>query len=336
MDQIKKEVNSLAVKRKKGIGGRRHNRLTADVVDLEHEERTVVVLYNKPVGVITSHSNADALPGGSTTGRRTTVYEDVLSMRGYIPSNYVSGKNNTPLTFDEATGINIHSGSKLHAVGRLDVNTTGVLLLTNDGGLVHRVTNPSSGWEKIGKTYQALIMGWHSMDDVCGALTQMAKNGVDIGAKYGGMTAPPDHVRVLSHPTPKTTWVEITISEGRNRQVRRMFHSIGSGVIRLHRCRIGEELDLQLLDNRCKKKEEVREESFARNDFDFEKQERNDKMRPGSWRVLSDLEVQDKLGWDVRRISIPFQPTRKKSSPTDSQNINKKAHAVRRERKENN
>eukprot|EP00957_Ditylum_brightwellii_P060883 4621641-Ditylum_brightwellii.AAC.1 len=56
----------------------------------------------------------------------------------------------------------------------------------------------------------------------------LLQQGVDIGSKYGGMTKPADNLLILSHPTAKSTCVEITISEGKNRQIRRMFHAIGS------------------------------------------------------------------------------------------------------------
>mmetsp|Transcript_28534 Transcript_28534/g.68681 ORF Transcript_28534/g.68681 Transcript_28534/m.68681 type:complete len:237 (-) Transcript_28534:515-1225(-) len=101
-------------------------------------ERTVVIMYHKPPNVITSHSNADKVSHSSRRGlkgnARTTVYEDIYSMIGFI-SDIPSGES-----FEEATQIR----SKLHAIGRLDADTTGLLLLTNDGALVHRITNPNA------------------------------------------------------------------------------------------------------------------------------------------------------------------------------------------------
>jgi len=186
------------------------------------------------------------------------------------------------LSFQKATGIH----SKLHAIGRLDADTTGLLLLTNDGGLVHHVTNPTAasskgGGKKLVKTYEALIMGYHTLDENEESSTKLRGllDGVDIGKKYGGMTLPPEDLEVLDHPTTKTTLVRISISEGKNRQVRRMFHAINSGVIRLHRSRIGE-LDLGMLDG-----------------------------GEGCWRMLTEEEVLKGLGWKCRYIrEVQHQP----------------------------
>ena len=194
-------------------------------------ESTVVLLYNKPANVITSHSSADLAPEADANGR-VTVYQDVMSMVGYVPidGNNISGHQIRSLSFEEATGIH----SKLHAVGRLDADTTGILLLTNDGGLVHAVTTnakiSTSGGAAgddsplVTKTYEALIMGHHEMESSA-ALQQILNDGVDLGAKVG-RAEPAIDLQVLSHPTAKSTLVELTIAEGKNRQVRRTLAGI--------------------------------------------------------------------------------------------------------------
>jgi 16S rRNA U516 pseudouridylate synthase RsuA-like enzyme len=220
---------------------------------MPEKERTVVILYNKPPNIITSHESQDS---------RGTVYEDIQSMRGFSPTSQSSDLDTSrnclqiaaSTAFEEATGIR----SKLHAIGRLDADTTGLLLLTNDGRLVHRVTNPdakiqdheyystSSGGMRsttkiINKTYQALIMGHHTEESL-----QPIRHGVDIGKNY--VTKPllhADDLQVLEHPNHKSTIISITIGEGKNRQVRKMFHAIGSGVMKLRRTRIGENLTLE-------------------------------------------------------------------------------------------
>ncbi|CAJ1954439.1 unnamed protein product [Cylindrotheca closterium] len=217
-------------------------------------ERTVVLLLYKPPNVVTSHVSNDDRP---------TVYNQVQDLNAYVGGEIMEGSS-----FQEWTGIR----SKVHAIGRLDADTTGLLLLTNDGGLVHHVTNKNaaslrdkSNVATITKTYQALVMG-HQTEDTLRCFWE----GVDIGTKYGGRTAPVDNVQILEYPNHKSTLVSITISEGKNRQVRRMFHSIGSGVMQLKRVAIGN--DYLTLEG----------------------------LQEGQWRVLSDEEVKRTLQWEPK------------------------------------
>ncbi len=118
---------------------------------------------------------------------------------------------------------------RVHPVGRLDTDTEGLLLLTNDGDLTHRLTHPSFGVEK---EYLAEVSGVPSR----GALRQL-REGVDL---EDGRTAP---AKVsLTHPN----LVRLTIHEGRNRQVRRMCEVVGHPVLRLVRTRIGPLSDRRL------------------------------------------------------------------------------------------
>jgi pseudouridine synthase len=234
-------------------------------------EKTVVIAYHKPPNVITSHSDRNALAAvsrrKSDSGPRRTCYDDIQSMDGCTEKQQHSGSS-----WEQVTGIQ----SKLHAIGRLDCDTTGLLLLTNDGGLVHHVTNPRSKAysdcdnDVITKTYEAVIMGCH--ENNCEYFQRLRTEGIDIGEKYGGHTKPVEHLQVLDYPTAKSTQVSITISEGKNRQIRRMFHAIGSGVMQLRRVRIGKKLTLQGVE------------------------------QEGQWRILKDTEVKDCLGWQVRPI----------------------------------
>ena len=111
-------------------------------------------------------------------------------------------------------------------VGRLDIGTEGALVLTNDGDLTHRLTHPSF---HVPRTYMAQVQGSIGAR----ALTRLAK-GVDL---EDGRTKP---ARVgLLERVPGGSLVEITITEGRNRQVRRMFEAIGHPVTRLVRRAVG-------------------------------------------------------------------------------------------------
>jgi 23S rRNA pseudouridine2605 synthase len=111
---------------------------------------------------------------------------------------------------------------RVHPVGRLDVDTEGLLLLTNDGELTHRLTHPSFGVEK---EYLAHVEGV-----LTAAELKRLRTGIELD---DGMTAPAR----AAQPEPGV--VRITIHEGRNRQVRRMCEAVGHPVLRLVRVRIG-------------------------------------------------------------------------------------------------
>lgn len=107
-------------------------------------------------------------------------------------------------------------------VGRLDYNTSGVLLMTNDGMLSHRLMHPSF---EINKVYEA---------DVQGTITDELLNNLSNGIKLeDGMTAPAK-ARKISNDK-----IELVIHEGRKRQVRRMLAAVGLQVVKLHRPKYG-------------------------------------------------------------------------------------------------
>jgi 23S rRNA pseudouridine2605 synthase len=112
----------------------------------------------------------------------------------------------------------VDAGVRLFPVGRLDRDTTGALLLTNDGALAHRLMHPRHGVEK---TYLAEVEG----RPAAGAVESL-RRGVELD---DGQTAPAG-ARLLAPAT-----LELVIREGRNRQVRRMCEAIGHPVRRLHR-----------------------------------------------------------------------------------------------------
>ena len=116
---------------------------------------------------------------------------------------------------------------RLFPVGRLDYNTTGLLIMTNDGALTYALTHPK---HEVSKTYVATVAGVLSN-------TRLARlrKGVDIG----GFVTSPAQVRVLRQ-NPRSAVVEISIHEGKNRQVRKMFAAVGNKVQSLERVAIGD------------------------------------------------------------------------------------------------
>ena len=133
-------------------------------------------------------------------------------------------------------------------VGRLDMYTSGALILTNDGDFVYKVTHPK---HEITKTYTVTIKGIIKTDEV-----DKLRKGVDID----GYITKPAKVKILKTDTEKNiSRLEIIIHEGKNRQVRRMCESIGKRVIALHRSKIGEisVKDIELGKWRYLKNEEV-------------------------------------------------------------------------------
>jgi 23S rRNA pseudouridine2605 synthase len=167
----------------------------ADVVELDGAlvptaPGLVYYLLNKPAGVVTTAAD--------THGRPTVV--------ALVPSE-----------------------PRVFPVGRLDADTEGLLLLTNDGELTHRLTHPSFGVEK---EYLASVAG-----DPTPAALRRLREGVELD---DGPTAPARVSRV------DAGLLRITIHEGRNRQVRRMCEAIGHPVTRLVRSRIGTLADRRL------------------------------------------------------------------------------------------
>jgi 23S rRNA pseudouridine2605 synthase len=180
----------------------RGDRVEVDGEDVR-PQRLAYVLLHKPAGVVTTASDPQGRP---------TVVELVSHDVRVVP------------------------------VGRLDTETTGALLLTNDGELAHRLAHPKYEVEKV---YEAEVEGEPSDE----ALRRLAK-GVEL---EDGLTAPAEVRRLGSSK------VQLSMHEGRNRQVRRMLEAVGHPVTRLHRSRYA---GLTVED-----------------------------LEPGAWRELSDSEL---------------------------------------------
>ena len=119
--------------------------------------------------------------------------------------------------------------TRIVPVGRLDMYTSGALILTNDGDFVYKVTHPK---HEISKTYTVTVKGIVSEDEI-----QNLRDGVIINNDY---KTRPAEVRIRKIDKEKSiSRIEITIHEGKNRQVRKMCEAIGKKVLALHRNKIG-------------------------------------------------------------------------------------------------
>lgn len=143
------------------------------------------------------------------------------------PSGYVSTVKDQ---FDRPTVTELlgnEVNARVFPVGRLDYETEGLLLMTNDGDFTYKVTHPK---HKVNKTYIAVLKGGVSIK----GLAQLRK-GVRLD---DGFVTSPAEVEMLNADNGHTT-IKITIHEGKNRQVRRMFEAVGSKVTELQRISIG-------------------------------------------------------------------------------------------------
>ncbi|MFF2482119.1 pseudouridine synthase [Paenibacillus sp. NPDC058071] len=118
---------------------------------------------------------------------------------------------------------------RVYPVGRLDYDTEGLLLLTNDGEFANLLTHPS---HHVPKTYYATVKGVPH-----GSLLEQLQKGIKL---EDGMTAPAEAEYQDIDTEKNVSTIRITIHEGRNRQVRRMFEAINHPVIRLRRVKFGE------------------------------------------------------------------------------------------------
>jgi pseudouridine synthase len=127
----------------------------------------------------------------------------------------------------------VSSNHRLYPVGRLDSDSEGLILLTNDGELANRVTHPRYG---IGKKYLALVAGRPSAAEI---------RRLTTGVQLDDGPARARSARIVGHREDETM-VEMVLGEGRNREIRRMFATLGYEVVRLVRTAIGSLSDQSL------------------------------------------------------------------------------------------
>ncbi|MBD1399182.1 pseudouridine synthase [Pelovirga terrestris] len=166
----------------------RNDQIRLDGVPLKKEEQKITLLLNKPRGYVCSLSD----PQG-----RALVTELVKDLP-----------------------------ERLFPVGRLDYNSEGLLLLTNDGQLSHALTHPA---KEVEKTYLVKVRGRLTV-----AIADQMRNGIEL---EDGLTQPVkvEHARTSG----SNCWFEMTLKEGKNRQVRRMCEYFGLIVVRLKRIKFG-------------------------------------------------------------------------------------------------
>ena len=191
-----------------------------DEKKVEKVEQHVYILLNKPIGYVTTVKDQFDRP---------TVLDLVKTKEKVIP------------------------------VGRLDMYTSGALLLTNDGEFVNKITHPKN---EVEKTYTVTVKGIVNNDDV-----EKLENGVEIPMDDETFVTGKAKVKILKTDEEKNfSRLQITIHEGKNREVRKMCEAIGRKVLALHRRKIGN-LDVKSL-------------------------------KIGQWRYLSDYEIKKLLELD--------------------------------------
>jgi len=163
------------------------DRVTVDGKEIRLENKKVYIMLNKPRGCVTTVNDE--------RGRKTVMeyVEDI--------------------------------GERIYPVGRLDYNTEGLLILSNDGDFTYAVTHPKHEKEKV---YEAIVSG---------IMLHGATDKLERGVYIDGKKTAPARVEVKEHRR-NTTVVEIAIHEGRNRQVRKMCEAVGHEVLALKRISI--------------------------------------------------------------------------------------------------
>jgi len=185
---------------------------------------------------------------------RERVYVLLNKPKGYLTS--MADPKGRPLVTDLLPA----ALGRLHPVGRLDFNTEGLLLLTDDGELTNYVT---SARNRVPKVYEVKVKGIPSENGI-----ERLRRGIRLDD--GVRTAPAEIMKLRETGT--NTWFEVTLHQGRNQQIRRMFDAIGHSVSKLARVRIG---PLDTL-----------------------------RMKTGEWRMLSSAEIKRLYGKTntVRRV----------------------------------
>ena len=159
----------------------------------------------------------EVIVDGTTIRREDKVYYLLNKPRGYISAVKDDKDRKTVVSL-------INTNKKIFPIGRLDYNTTGILLLTNDGELSNILTHPKSN---VTKEYYAKIRGYFEKQDAV-----KLSRGIPIDGK---MTKPAEFKLKRYDKKTDSSYVRVTLSEGRNHQVKEMFKYVGYDVLKLTR-----------------------------------------------------------------------------------------------------
>src|SRR5688572_6023009 len=205
-----------------GIASRRAAEELIKAGDVSVNGETITELGTK-ADPETDHIKVRGKLINSALKNRENVYILLNKPKGYLSS--VSDPDGRNLVTDLVKGH-----GKLHPVGRLDFNTEGLIVLTNDGAFTNAVTRS----KRIPKVYLVKVKGIPTPV----AIRKLTR-GVQL--EDGFKTAPAD-IKTLK-PTDKNGWYEVTLYEGHNQQIRKMFDAIGHSVVKLKRVSIGDVRD---------------------------------------------------------------------------------------------
>jgi 23S rRNA pseudouridine2605 synthase len=164
---------------------------------------------------------------------REKVYVLLNKPRGFLSS--AADPEGRKLVTDLVKGH-----GKLHPVGRLDYNTEGLIILTNDGEFTNRVASSRA----IAKVYEVKVKGLPNRNAI-----NKLRRGILLD---DGFRTSPCEIRELK-PTDKNGWYEVTLLEGHNQQIRKMFDAVGHSVVKLRRTKIGSVVDANLKTGQSRK-----------------------------------------------------------------------------------
>ena len=197
-----------------GVGSRREcDRLIADGVVVVNGKKATL-------GMEVSEHDQISVNGKRVGDKQKNYYLMLHKPKGYVTTVKDDLGRKTVMDL-------IDVKARLYPVGRLDYDTEGLLILTNDGDLANRLTHPRN---EVNKTYVCRISGM---------LTDKERLQLERGVLIDGVKTAPARVRILKQDQHHTR-CEVTIHEGRNRQVKKMFEAVGKEVEFLKRVAVGE------------------------------------------------------------------------------------------------